>query len=355
MSVSSDWALVEEAIMKVLVYSARPYDKEFLEAANQDKHELNFIEARLAESTTALARQYPAVCCFVDDILSRKVLKQLAAGGTRLVALRATGFNNVDLKAAEELGMTVMRVSCYSPYAVAEFAAGMMLALNRKIHRAYNRVREGNFLLHGLIGFELHGKTVGIIGTGKIGSVLAHILQGFGCLLLAYDVNKNPECTKLGVRYVPLKELLSKADIVSLHAPLTPETQHLINAETLAYMKPGAMLINTSRGALVDTRALIRALKKGHLGAVGLDVYEEESHIFYEDLSDEIIPDDVIMRLLTFPNALVTGHQAFFTREAMATIAETTIQNISDFAAGRENENILKPENVIRNHGKDKK
>jgi D-lactate dehydrogenase len=351
---SSDGILVEEAIMKVLVYSARSYDQEFLKTANQGKHELIFTEAQLEERTTVLARQYPSVCCFVNDILSKKVLKQLSDGGTRLVALRATGFNNVDLKAAEELGMTIMRVSHYSPYAVAEFAVGMMLALSRKIHRAYNRVHEGNFLLHGLIGFELHGKTVGIVGTGNIGSVLAHILQGFGCLLLAYDVTENPECTDLGVRYVPLKELLNNADIVSLHLPLTPETLHLINDENLSYMKRGAMLINTSRGALVDARALIRALKKGHLGSVGLDVYEEESHIFFEDLSDEIIPDDVIMRLLTFPNALVTGHQAFFTQEALAIIAKTTIQNISDFADGHENENILRPKNVLKASGKDK-
>jgi D-lactate dehydrogenase len=340
--------------MKVLVYSARPYDKEFLEAANQSKHKLHFVEARLEECTTVLARQYPVVCCFVDDILNKKVIKQLSDGGTRLVTLRATGFNNVDLKTAEDLGMTIMRVSRYSPYAVAEFAVGMMLDLDRKIHRAYTRVREGNFLLHGLIGFELHSKTMGIVGTGKIGSVLARILQGFGCLLLAYDATENPECTKLGVRYVPLKELLNKADIVSLHLPLTPQTRHLINDENLSYLKPGAILINTSRGALVDTRALIRALKKGQLGAVGLDVYEEESHIFYEDLSDEIIPDDVIMRLLTFPNALVTGHQAFFTREAMAVIAETTVQNISDFAAGHENENILRPKKMLRASGKGK-
>jgi D-lactate dehydrogenase len=340
--------------MKVIVYSARPYDKEFLKAANQGKHELNFIESRLEDGTAVLARQYPSVCCFVDDILSKRVIKQLFDGGTRLVALRATGFNNVDLKAAEELGMTIMRVSRYSPNAIAEFAVGMMLSLDRKIHRAYNRVREGNFLLHGLIGFELHGKTVGIIGTGKIGSVLARILQGFGCLLLAYDVTENPECTKLGVRYVPLNELLGKADIVSLHLPLTPETRHLINDDNLSHMKPGAMLINTGRGALVDSRALIRALKKGHLGAVGLDVYEEESHIFFEDLSDEIIPDDVIERLLTFPNALITGHQAFFTEEAMDIIAKTTIQNISDFANGRENENILWSGNVLRASGKDK-
>jgi D-lactate dehydrogenase len=337
--------------MKVLVYSTRPYDKEFLEAANENKHELHFIEARLEESTTVLARGFLSVCCFVDDVLSKKVIKQLSDGGTRLVVLRATGFNNVDLKAAEEVGMTVMRVSRYSPYAVAEFAVGMMLTLSRKIHRAYNRVREGNFLLHGLIGFELHGKKVGIVGTGKIGSVLARILQGFGCLLLAYDATQNPECTDLGVRYVPLKELLNNADIVSLHLPLTPETRYLINDESLSYMKPGAMLINTSRGALVDSRALVRALKKGRLGAVGLDVYEEESHVFFEDLSDEIIPDDVLMRLLTFPNALVTGHQAFFTEEAMAIIAKTTIQNISDFASGHENENTLKAKNVLRASG----
>jgi D-lactate dehydrogenase len=334
--------------MKVLVYSARPYDQEFLNAANRVKHELHFTEARLEERTTVLARQFPSVCGFVDDILSKRVIKQLWDGGTQLVVLRATGFNNVDLQAAEELGMTVMRVSRYSPYAVAEFAVGMMLALNRKIHRAYNRVREGNFLLDGLIGFELHGKTVGIIGTGKIGSMLARILQGFGCSLLGYDMTENSECTDLGVRYVPLKELLTRADIVSLHILLTPATYHLINDESLSRMKPGAMLINTSRGALVDTLALIHALKKGHLGAVGLDVYEEESHIFFQDLSDEIIPDDMIMRLLTFPNVLVTGHQAFLTREALATIAETTIQNISDFAAGRENENVLKPKKVLQ-------
>jgi D-lactate dehydrogenase len=339
---------IKEATMKVLVYSARSYDQEFLSAANQGKHELHFTEARLGKRTAVLARQFPAVCCFVDDVLDKNILKQLSDGGTRLAALRATGFNNVDLKAAEEFGMTVMRVSRYSPYAVAEFALGMILTLNRKIHRAYDRMREGNFLLDGLIGFELHGKTIGIIGTGKIGSVFAGILQGFGCSLLGYDVTENPECLKLGVRYVPLKELLTKADIVSLHAPLTPQTRHLINEENLSYMKPGAILINTSRGALVDTRALVRALKKHRLGAVGLDVYEEESHIFFQDLSDEIIPDDTIVRLLTFPNALVTGHQAFFTREALTIIAETTIQNISDFAAGRDNDNVLRPRKELR-------
>lgn len=340
--------------MKVLVYSTRSYDKEFLEAANQNKYELHFTEAQLEESTAVLASGYLAVCCFVDDVLDSKVLRQLSNVGIWLVLLRATGFNNVDLQAAEELGMIIMRVSRYSLYAVAEFAVAMMLDLDRKIHRAYTRVREGNFLLHGLIGFELHGKTVGIIGTGKIGSVLARILlQGFDCSILAYDAAENPECTRLGVHYVPLKELLNKADIISLHLPLTLETHYLINSDNLSQMKPGAMLINTSHGALVDTHALIKALEKGQVGSVGLDVYEEESHVFFQNLSDEIIPDDMITRLLTFPNVLITGHQAFFTREALLIIAETTIKNISDFAAGRENENVLKSRNMINTPGKD--
>jgi D-lactate dehydrogenase len=238
---------------------------------------------------------------------------------------------------------------------VAEFAVCMMLALNRKIHRAYDRVREGNFLLHGLLGFDLHGKVVGIIGTGKIGVVLARILHGFECKLLGHDIMQNPDCLSLGMQYVTLEELLSQSDIVSLHAPLTGQTRHMINAKTLALMKPGAMLINTSRGALVDSRALITALKKWHLSAAGLDVYEEESHIYFKDLSDEIITDDVISRLTTFPNVIITGHQAFFTREALAIIAETTIKNISDFEAGRSNENVLRSEEVVRPSGKEKR
>jgi D-lactate dehydrogenase len=241
-----------------------------------------------------------------------------------------------------------MRVSRYSPYAVAEFAICMILALNRKIHRAYERVREGNFLLDGLLGFDIHGKTVGIIGTGKIGSVLAQILHGFGCNLLGYDVKENPECLSSGMQYVSLEELLKQSDIVSLHAPLTPQTYHMISAGTLSMMKPGAILINTSRGALVDSRALIASLKKRHLGAAGLDVYEEESHIYFRNLSDEVITDDVITRLTTFPNVIITGHQAFFTKEALDEISETTIRNISDFEAGISNENILKPKEVVR-------
>jgi D-lactate dehydrogenase len=341
--------------LKVLVYSTRPYDEESLSSANHSKHQLHFTEARLDKRTAALAKDYPAVCCFVDDALNAGVLTQLNKGGTNLVALRSTGFNNVDLEAAEGKGMTVMRVSRYSPYAVAEFAVCMMLALNRKIHRAYERVREGNFLLHGLLGFDLHGKVVGIVGTGKIGAVLARILHGFDCKLLGHDIRENPDCLSVGMKYVSLEELLSQSDIVSLHAPLTQQTCHMINAKTLALMKQGAMLINTSRGALVDSRALIRALKKRHPSAAGLDVYEEESHIHFKDLSDEIITDDVISRLTTFPNVIITGHQAFFTREALAIIAETTIKNISDFDAGRRNENVLRSEEVIWPSGKEKK
>jgi D-lactate dehydrogenase len=334
--------------MKVLVYSTRPYDHQWLEKANKDKHTLHYTEARLERRTASLARDYPAVCCFVDDTLDATVLKQLHQDGTRLISLRSTGFNNVDLLAAEKLGLTVMRVSNYSPAAVAEFAVGMMLVLNRKIHRAYERVREGNFLLDGLVGFELHDKVVGLVGTGNIGVVLAKILHGFGCQLLGYDIKENPDCLAAGMRYVTLNELLKQSDIVSLHAPLNPQTYHMINAQTLSLMKPGAMLINTSRGALVDSRALIAALKKRRLGAAGLDVYEEESHIYFRDLSDEVITDDVIMRLTTFPNVIVTGHQAFFTQEALEIIAGTTIKNINDFEAGRSNENILKPREVVK-------
>ncbi len=333
--------------MNVLVYSNRPYDREFLEAANQGKHELHFTEARLEEQTAMLARGFAAVCCFVSDDVGAGVLRTLHEGGTKLVLLRSTGFNNVDLEVAEGLGMTVMRVSNYSPHAVAEFAVALVLAMNRHIHRAYQRVREGNFRLDGLMGFDLHGKTVGIVGTGRIGSIFARIMHGFGCNLHGFDKYEHPECLRLGLRYVSLEELLRSSDIVSLHAPLTPETHHLINRDTISLLKENAMLVNTSRGALVDTRALIPHLKRCQACSVCLDVYEEEEHIYYRDLSNQVIADDVIARLLTFPNVLVTGHQAFFTREAMQTIAGTTISNLDDFAAGRSNENLLKPEEVM--------
>ena len=330
--------------MQVLVFSTRPYDREYLDAATRDSgHPLHYTDARLEPSTAALAQGYDGVCCFVDDSLDAAVLEQLHRGGTRLVLLRSTGFNNVDTEAAKRLGLAVARVARYSPYAVAEFALGLMLALNRKIHRAYNRVREGNFLLDGLLGFDLHGRTVGVIGTGRIGSVMCRILLGLGCRVLATDPAPHPDLPALPVSYTDLDNLLRQSDIVTLHLPLTRDNHHLIDRRALALMKPGAMLINTSRGALVDTEALIAALKSGHLGAVGLDVYEEEEHIYYRDLSDQIIPDDVFMRLLTFPNVIVTGHQAFFTRQALETIAATTAANLQAFATGKPQENFVVP------------
>jgi len=333
--------------MKVLVYSARPYDERFLREANQGQHELHFVETRLERQTVILAKDFPVICGFVEDDLSAPVLRQLVKGKTRLITLRSTGFNNVDLEAADRLGLTVMRVAAYSPYSIAEFAVGIILSLNRKIHRAYQRVRDNNFLLDGLLGFDLHGKTVGVVGTGKIGAVFSQIMHGFGCHLLGYDLRQKPELIALGMRYTSLNELLSQSDIISLHIPLTPETYHLINHETIAFLKEGAMLINTSRGALIDARVLIPSLKRGRLSAVGLDVYEEESHLYFRDLSDKILQDDVIARLITFPNVLITGHQAFFTREAETEIAATVVQNISDFASGRTNANTLKAEKVL--------
>jgi D-lactate dehydrogenase len=330
--------------MRVLVFSARSYDREFLTAAAAGRHALHFTEASLKPETAALAKGFPAVCGFVNDRFDAPVLAALKAGGTALLLLRSTGFNNVDLAAAAAHDLTVMRVSRYSPYAVAEFAVTLMLALNRKIHRAYTRVREENFLLDGLLGFDLHGKTLGIVGTGRIGTALAKIGAGFGCRLLGYDRVESAACRAIGLDYVALDALLRASDIVSLHLPLTPETRHLINAETLALMKNSAMLINTSRGATVDTRALIAALKKGALGAVGLDVYEEEEHLFFQDLSEKPLTDDVFARLLTFPNVIVTGHQGFFTREALNDIAAATVANLDDFAAGRANANMVSAE-----------
>jgi D-lactate dehydrogenase len=329
--------------MRVLVYDTHSYDRQFLEAANQGQHELQFTTAQLDERTAALAQGFEAACLFVNDDASAPVLERLAAGGTKLIAQRSTGFNNIDLAAAQRLGITAMRVSSYSPYAVAEFAVALLQTLNRRIHRSFNRTREFNFRLAGLMGRDIHGSTVGVVGTGKIGAVFASIMRGFGCTLVGYDVQQNPECLELGMRYVPLNDLLAQADIVSLHVPLLPQTHHLINAQTLALMKPQAFLVNTSRGGLIDTEALIEALKNGHLAGVGLDVYEEEEGVFFHDLSDQVVTDDTLARLMTFTNVLVTGHQAFFTEEALTTITKTTIQNISDFEAGRPNQNVLKP------------
>ena len=327
--------------MKVAVFSTKSYDRTFLEDANtQSKHELVFFEPRLTCETSVLATGSQAVCAFVNDELNAQTLSKLANLGVKLIALRSAGFNNVDLAKAEELGFTVVRVPAYSPYAVAEHTIGLILALNRRIPRAYNRVREGNFSLEGLLGFDLHGKTAGIVGTGRIGTITAQILQGFGCNVLAHD-NSPPDDQNL--EYVSFPQLLAAADIVSLHCPLTPETHHLINTQTIAQMKTGAMLINTSRGALIDTKAVVTGLKSGKIGYLGLDVYEKEGDLFFEDFSNEVIQDDVFERLLTFPNVLITGHQSFFTNEAVKSIAETTLLNISDFEKGEDCSNQVKP------------
>jgi D-lactate dehydrogenase len=321
--------------MRIAFFGARDYDRDSFGAANAShRHEISFFEARLGPDTALLAGGFPAVCAFVNDRLDRPVLEALASGGTRLLALRSAGFNHVDLPAALDLGLTVARVPAYSPHAVAEHSVALVLALNRKIHRAYARVREGNFSLSGLTGFDLNGRTVGVVGTGKIGLVFMRIMAGFGCRLLATDPFPSSEAEALGARYVSLDELLRGSDIVSLHCPLTPETHHLLDARALGLMKPGAMLINTGRGALVETRAVIDALKSAHLGHLGLDVYEEEEALFFEDRSEMVIQDDVFMRLLTFPNVIVTAHQGFFTREALTNIAETTLANVTAFETG---------------------
>ncbi len=316
--------------MRIGFFSTKPYDKtSFIHANAALMHELIFFEAALSEQTCALACDVDAVCVFVNDQIDAHLLRCLAGRGVKVVALRCAGFNNVDLAAARALGIAVVRVPAYSPYAVAEHALALILTLNRHTHRAYNRVREGNFALNGLLGFDLHGKTVGIIGTGRIGAVFAHIMQGFGCTLIAYDQIPNSTCLQSGVRYVDQDTVLRESDVISLHCPLTPQTQHMIDASKIALMKPGVMLINTGRGALIDTSAVIDGLKVGHVGALGLDVYEQEEALFFEDHSNEIIQDDVLERLLTFPNVLITAHQGFFTREALAAIAETTLLNLS--------------------------
>jgi D-lactate dehydrogenase len=318
--------------MRVIVYSTHQYDREFLTRANAaGRHELVFLEARLDAATAAAAVGAQAVCVFVNDRVDAKVLHALHRNGVRLVALRCAGFNHVDLAAAGAIGMAVGRVPEYSPHAVAEHTAALVLTLNRKIHRAHNRVREGNFALDGLLGFDLHGRTVGVVGTGRIGACFVRIMTGFGCRVLATAPDLNPDCAALGVRYVELDELLASSDVISLHCPLTPQTRHLIDAGALAQMKPGAMLVNTGRGALIDTRAVIRALKTGHLGSLGLDVYEEEGDLFFRDLSGEVIRDDVFARLLTFPNVVVTGHQGFFTEDALSAIGRITLANLDSF------------------------
>ncbi|HUU35095.1 MAG TPA: 2-hydroxyacid dehydrogenase [Vicinamibacterales bacterium] len=322
--------------MRVAFYDTKSYDRDYFgQAAGADRLEWNFHEFRLSTATAGTAQGTQAVCVFVNDQLDRACLDTLAAGGVRLVVLRCAGFNNVDLTAARALRLAVTRVPAYSPHAVAEHAVALLLTLNRKIHRAYNRVREMNFSLSGLVGFDLHGKTIGIIGSGRIGRAAAEIFRGFGCRVLASDpAPMHDWATACGVEYVPREVLLTHSDVVSLHLPLTPETHHMVNASTLARMRQGAYLINTSRGKLVDTTALIRALKSGHLGGVALDVYEEEEGLFFEDLSGEVLQDDELSRLLTFPNVLITAHQAFLTHEALSEIARVTVENLGRLNSG---------------------
>ncbi len=336
--------------MRIAVFSTKPYDRVFLgEAAAKAGHTLDFLEPRLDRSTVRLAEGFPAVCVFVNDTLDAEVLARLAAGGTRLVALRAAGFNNVDLGAAGRLGLTVVRVPAYSPHAVAEFTVGLLLALDRRIHRAWVRVRDNNFALDGLIGHDIHGKTIGIVGTGRIGALVAQIFRlGFGCVVLAHDRHEVAALKATGVIYTSVDELIARSDVISLHCPLTPDTRHLIDEAAVAKLKPGAILINTSRGALIDAEAVIAGLKSGQIGGVALDVYEQEADLFFEDLSSEIIQDDVFQQLLTFPNVLVTGHQAFFTEEALKAIAETTMANIAEEEAGRASPNRVLRDKVAR-------
>ena len=324
--------------MRVAVFSAKAYDRRFLDAANAAfGHGIDYFDARLDAATARLASGYPAVCVFVNDRLDASTLEALAAVGVRTVALRCAGFNNVDLAAAEVLGLTVVRVPAYSPEAVAEFTLGLILAVDRNIPRAWSRVRENNFALDGLIGRNLSGRVAGVVGTGRIGALVARMLRlGFGCEVLASDVHKDPELVAAGVRYVPVEALLAEADLISLHCPLTPQTRHLIDAAAIADARPGVLIVNTSRGALIDTNALIEGLKSRKVGGVALDVYEQEADLFFEDLSNEIIQDDVFQRLLTFPNVLITGHQAFLTEEALGAIAHRTLASLAEVEAGRD-------------------
>ncbi len=320
--------------MKIAFFSTQTYDRVFFNRYNTTQ-DIVFYEAPLDEQTVNLVEGCQGVCVFVNDKINAAVIGKLAEQDIKIIALRCAGYNNIDLQAARENNIQVVRVPAYSPHAVAEHAVALLLTLNRKTHKAYNRVREGNFSLDKLTGFDLFGKTVGVIGTGKIGECFCDIMIGFGCKVLAFDLVANRELEARGVSFVPLLDLLEQSSVISLHCPLTEQTKHIINEETLAHMKKGAMLINTSRGALIDTRAATEALKTGQLGNLGIDVYEQEEHLFFHNLSEEVIQDDVIMRLMGFPNVLITAHQGFFTDEALTQIAQTTLCNIDDFEAGK--------------------
>lgn len=322
--------------MKIAFFSAKSYDRDFFEPFNnKDGLNITFYDTTLNVQTTNLSENFEVVCAFVNDQLNSKVIKQLADNGVKLIALRSAGFNHVDIDAANKYDISVVRVPAYSPSAVAEHAVALILTLNRKTHKAYNRIRESNFSLERLTGFNLDGKIVGVIGTGKIGSAFCKIMQGFGCKVLAFDPYPNKELQQTGIEYVTCDTLLKHSDIISLHSPLTPESKHLINKKSIDQMKDGVMIINTSRGALINTIDAIKGLKKKKIGYLGIDVYEQEEGLFFNDLSENIIQDEVIMRLMSFPNVLITAHQAFFTREALEQIAKVTIDNILDFKNNR--------------------
>lgn len=317
---------------KIAVFSTKNWVIQAFDEVNKNhSYELSFFEARLDKKTAPLAAGHEVVCVFVNDTVDVKTLDILKNHGVKLIALRCAGFNNVDIEKAQELNIAVVRVPAYSPYAVAEHTLGLILTLNRKLHKAYHRVRDGNFALDGLMGYDLHQKTIGIIGTGKIGQVFCQLIKGFGVRILAYDKYPNEELKNMGIEYVELPKLYQQCDIISLHCPLTYETYHMINEYAIAAMKPGVMIVNTSRGPLIDSNAVIEGLKKGKVGYLALDVYEEEEALFFEDLSEKVIQDDTFVRLQTFPNVLITAHQAFFTKEAVHNIAETTFNNISEF------------------------
>ncbi len=324
--------------MKVAFFSSKIYDQEFFEKENQRfNHELHFFETRLDAHTVWLAKGFDAICVFVNDMVDNETLRSMQEQNINLLTLRCAGFNNVDLESAGQYGITILRVPAYSPEAVAEHALALILTLNRKTHKSYNRVREGNFSLERLTGFNVSGKTVGIIGTGAIGKAFIQLLRGFNNTVLAHDPYPDEGLQKHGVEYVSLEHLLSMSDIVSLHCPLTPETNRMINDRRLNQIKPGAMLINTSRGKLIDTEAVIQSLRDKRLGSLGIDVYAEEEKLFFKDLSEMIIDDDTISRLISLPNVLITAHQAFLTREALQQIADTTLQNITDYEQGNVN------------------
>lgn len=327
--------------MKIACFSTKSYDKEYLSKAIHAPHSIVFFEESLNPNTVGLLTGFDGICVFVNDKLDNNLLQQIASAGIKAIFLRCAGFNNVAISTATSLGIKVYRVPAYSPYAVAEHAVALVLTLNRKTHKAYNRVKEYNFSIERLHGFDVHGKTVGVIGTGTIGLVFAKIMLGFGCKVIAFDPTESDDAKQLGIQYVALEDVLKQADILSLHCPLNEHTRHMISTKEFSIMKHGAMLINTSRGALIDTKEAIEALKTGALGYLGIDVYEEEEKLFFHNFSESIISDDILMRLMTFPNVLITSHQAFFTHEALTQIAETTYQNMLDFTHGTSSTNQL--------------